>query len=954
MSYIQSIVDHARAGYPGILVLTSEWTRIDSETMEALKALDDWKFMRWTVTNGWTTAPNEKGTMLSPGPTLFEAVLKAKEKQIILMHVFPEFFRSPEMRQTIREVLLRCKASHKCIIMTCPSLQLPEDLEKEFSIIDFDYPSREELQNIIIELCTKVNSKKKQVDVPKDDELRKVSEAALGLTVQEAENAFALSIATKKRLDIITVLEEKKQIVKKSGFLEWYDTPEGIESVGGLDNLKAWLEERSKGFTQEARAFGLKPPRGVLLVGVPGGGKSLTAKAIARWWQMPLLRLDMGKLFGSLVGQSENNLREALKLAAAVSPCIVWIDELEKAAAGLNGGTTDGGTTQRVLGTFLTWMQERTAPVFVVACLTSDSLVIGQDGVPRSIADISNNEKILSVDWKNGSLVRSVTDLKVTLLAKEVVTVRTSTTKFTGTPNHPVFVTTENGIEEIPLLNVKKGMSIARPRSIPNIHNEVKLKTIKISEMVKSVSRTRSISFPKSLTCELSQLLGYSIADGSFVFLKGNGFRFGLNDKDKNVIQHYSNLIKRIFNTKVTIHKIDGKNDYYSYTDSIALGNWLKANFPELVANKQERHVPSAIFKSNNEIVAAFIRGFMDGDGSVSRGRPEGVGVRELMMKEIGLLFQRLGIGFTRSEYCPKDKRRQKVVKLTVSPDQISKYLKLVGFFNKKKLYKCRIPSVKHWKPSLEESVPVPWMLYENLRLKAGLSTNKIDPLYKVKHYHNNRVARRTLEKWLDKLSSQKHEIEYKKICTILSLGWDRVISVNIQEKRTQVYDVRVPNYENFIADGIVMHNTANNVLSLPPEMLRKGRWDEIFGIDLPTEEERAEIIKVHLKKVGREKLITPQNIDKINKVVEDYTGAEIEQVIISAMWKAYASKNDDVTIKDIVESTKGTKTISQTMPNEISAIRTWVENNAKSASKKPDELVSKKGREIQISAEVA
>src|SRR3990167_362185 len=367
MNFIENVVNHAKAGYPGIIVNTSEWTRLEGDVKKAADRCER-QFLRWTVTNGWTDDFYKKGTPLPPGPKLFETIITSTEKTIFLMHVFPEFFRDPGMRQAIRETLIHCKSKRKTIVMVSPSIELPEDLEKEFSIIDFNYPTRNELESIIQALCKKVNEKKEKIVEPTGDELHKIADAALGLTVQEGENAFALSIAMHKRLDIDTILQEKRQIVKKSGFLECYDTTDGIDSVGGLYYLKQWLEERSKGFTDEALKFGLLPPKGVLLVGVPGTGKSLVAKVIAKWWQIPLLKLDMGKIFGSLVGASESNIRQALKMAEAVAPCVLFIDELEKGAAGLNGSdSSDGGTTQRVLGTFLSWMQDRTAPVFVVA-----------------------------------------------------------------------------------------------------------------------------------------------------------------------------------------------------------------------------------------------------------------------------------------------------------------------------------------------------------------------------------------------------------------------------------------------------------------------------------------------------------------------------------------------------------------------------------------------------------
>src|SRR6185437_6192220 len=196
-------------------------------------------------------------------------------------------------------------------------------------------------------------------------------QAALGLTLGEAENVFAKIIVKDERLsgdDVNEVFAEKQQIIRKSGLLEYYSTDENFTHIGGLNVLKEWLEKRAVAFTTEARAFGLPAPKGILMLGVQGCGKSLCAKAVSSQWQLPLLRFDMGRMFGSIVGSSEENVRRAIAVAESVAPAILWVDEIDKAFAGSqNSGAVDGGTSARVFGTFLTWLSEKTAPVFVVA-----------------------------------------------------------------------------------------------------------------------------------------------------------------------------------------------------------------------------------------------------------------------------------------------------------------------------------------------------------------------------------------------------------------------------------------------------------------------------------------------------------------------------------------------------------------------------------------------------------
>ena len=198
--------------------------------------------------------------------------------------------------------------------------------------------------------------------------MERVVEGALGLTLVEAENVFAKSAVRTHTFDLETILEEKKQIIRKSGLLEYYEHREEFSDVGGMEILKDWLVKRRSAFASRARDFGLPLPKGILLIGVPGTGKSLTAKAVGALWQMPLLRLDVGKIFGGLVGSSEENIRTVIKTAEAIAPAILWIDELEKGFSGTaSSGQTDGGTTSRVFASFITWLQEKTTPVFVIA-----------------------------------------------------------------------------------------------------------------------------------------------------------------------------------------------------------------------------------------------------------------------------------------------------------------------------------------------------------------------------------------------------------------------------------------------------------------------------------------------------------------------------------------------------------------------------------------------------------
>ena len=260
----------------------------------------------------------------------------------------------------------------RMLVVLTPIIKLPIELEKEFALIETQLPGKRQLMEVLDGIIE--GSDLKGDMVPRNDRKEELVEAALGLTTNEAENALSLSIVRPRIAkdpniwDPKIVMEEKCAALKKTGLLEYIPVnPEGLNQVGGMKNLKEWVRKRKNAFTQRARDFGLPPPRGMLCVGPAGAGKSLCAKAISGELVMPLLRLDMGKMFGSLVGQSEANIRMAIQVAEALAPCILWIDEVEKGLAGSSAGALDSGVGARVLGTILTWMQEKLSSVFVYA-----------------------------------------------------------------------------------------------------------------------------------------------------------------------------------------------------------------------------------------------------------------------------------------------------------------------------------------------------------------------------------------------------------------------------------------------------------------------------------------------------------------------------------------------------------------------------------------------------------
>ena len=364
---MEMLENYVRAGYPAIAITTPEEFRALAECQRVAQALN-MSFAIWSSTRGLRMAEetdeseNIGGFMNTGDPvTALQAGAKLPENTIYCLLDFHFFLRSPDVIRTAKDMFAVQKSRGIVYVFISAVFELPRELEREIILTDLPLPTREDLETLALDVAEAAG-----IDPP--DDRTAVIEAALGLTISEAENAFALSIIISDTLDAQVVAREKEQIIRKSGVLEIYSPDVNMESIGGLSTLKSWLRSRVSAYSPEAQAYGLPAPRGVLLVGVPGCGKSLAAKALAAEWQKPLLRLDTGRLFGSLVGESEANTRRALEVAEAVAPAVLWLDEVEKGLAGVqSSGRTDSGVTARVFGTFLTWLQEKKAPVFVVA-----------------------------------------------------------------------------------------------------------------------------------------------------------------------------------------------------------------------------------------------------------------------------------------------------------------------------------------------------------------------------------------------------------------------------------------------------------------------------------------------------------------------------------------------------------------------------------------------------------
>ncbi len=375
-----------RAKYPLLYIISWEERRVEDILRQV--ALERRKQLyAWTITDGIVhiDAPPHAGIdAATRNPlTALEHIEQSQEAAIFVLKDFHPFFDDRQncseyavIVRKMRDVLNRLKESRKTLVILSPVLQFPPELEKDITVLDYSLPALDELaQSLdrVVRSAREISGIKLSLE---NGRREAVLNAARGLTCTEAENVFAKSLVMTHQLDVDVIISEKEQLIRRARALEYFQSVADFSNVGGMTLLKEWLRKRGQAFSERARKFGLPEPKGLLLLGVQGAGKSLLAKAVASQWHLPLLRLDLGRVFSELVGSSEHNIRGALRMAESVAPCVLWIDELEKGLGGVaSSHQSDAGTTARIFGNILTWMQEKTSPVFVIATANDVTLL---------------------------------------------------------------------------------------------------------------------------------------------------------------------------------------------------------------------------------------------------------------------------------------------------------------------------------------------------------------------------------------------------------------------------------------------------------------------------------------------------------------------------------------------------------------------------------------------------
>ena len=365
MKFNDELILLLKARYPIIYINTIEEDRVEYVIRKHIKASLNRSIYSWDFVDGYTNNPNNEGFAKRNPLQALELIerLTSETPALFLLKDFNRFLTDISISRKLKNVSRILKLQPKTIIIIGSEFQIPKELQDLITVLQFNLPLESEINQELTRLVTSLNLKIDQ------QLFESLTRACQGLSLERIRRVLSKIIATHKTIDeksIDVLLSEKKQIISQTEILEYWAVNERIDDIGGVDKLKEWLKKRKTSFGLKASNYGLPTPRGLLLVGIQGTGKSLTAKAIASEWQLPLLKLDVGKLFGGIVGESESRLRQMIDVAETLSPCILWIDEIDKAFSN-SDNKGDSGTSNRVLATFISWLSEKTKPVFVVA-----------------------------------------------------------------------------------------------------------------------------------------------------------------------------------------------------------------------------------------------------------------------------------------------------------------------------------------------------------------------------------------------------------------------------------------------------------------------------------------------------------------------------------------------------------------------------------------------------------
>lgn len=426
MSSVLSVTECIKAGYSSIVIKTSEEDRAIKECLNAGRECEKRVFC-WSCIKGIEEilekpiqkdcidmgeyyTKTEKSDLTDAQDALNDAINLNDERgdYILIFLDFHHYLNRADVLRSAKDAFKQAGGSGACFVFVSNSFDVPSDWEDSIISIELRLPNKDEIKEHLEEMVNLYKDQLKLEDINQLDELvDKASEIALGLTITQAENAFATSFSKVETIDLHIISEVKAQIICTDGLLEFWNNNKNVE-IGGMHTFRDYTKKRLLAFSEKAKEYGLPNPKGVLLVGIPGCGKSLASKSLAQEWNVPLIKCDLGKLFGSYVGDTESNTRKALKTAEAMSPCVLWIDEIEKGLAGAgSSGSNDSGVSSRMFASILTWMQEKEKPVYVIA--TANSIT----SLPQELLRKGRFDEIFFVDLPNQEERKEIIEIQI-------------------------------------------------------------------------------------------------------------------------------------------------------------------------------------------------------------------------------------------------------------------------------------------------------------------------------------------------------------------------------------------------------------------------------------------------------------------------------------------------------------------------------------------------------------
>ena len=984
-----------RARYPIIYIVSWEERRVE-ETVREICQRRGKKMLLWTYTTGMA------GNIASRDPiAALEYVLNAPDQSVFVFKDFHPFIADVAVTRRLRDLVYVLKTSYKTLILLSPNLKLPQELEKEVTVVDYQLPTPNDLDRLLEGIIQSVRANPQVSVEMTPQEREQVIQAASGLTSNEAENVFAKSLVEKRRFDVDVILSEKEQIIRKSGMLEYFRATEAFADVGGMDMLKEWLKQRTASFSEEARKYGLPEPRGVLLLGVQGGGKSLTAKSIASLWRLPLLRLDVGKVFAGIVGSSEENMRKAIATSESVAPCVA-----------------------------------------------GDSVITLADGSERTIQSLyDGKETALEV-------LAMTPDFRIAKTRVKAITRRPAPDLFTVRLRHAVVQTTGN--HQHPVLRdgelhwtrtdeLQPGDSIAMPRHIPTrpdfppmrefLPADTRLYApgalscarpeyqtpqrryalqnrgadfVRLSELdaaktpawadITQFASGRSgkaqsvpVRLPEFVTPDIGYLLGLIDSDG---YLGKNG-RVGFVNTDLTLHTLFAEIMQEQFGL-VAIRQAMNKPERGANLSGVGPESVFRPCYPSFKDNRLIarilRAIDARLLEMPSSFLRAYLRGYFDGDGCISD--PEtGATPKVTLTVKIPTGNARLRSVLHRVGF-PTMNPESANIELT-GWDTVQRFIREIG-----SCHPLRAKRMAAWanlpipaeRKERGDVIPI-GMLLRTARQERGIASHKLTSVGSaLMHRYEHSIGHPNRERLTDLVAELGANGVSSDALTRLSdlaggdVAFSPVLSVERAETPEFVYDLACTPHHNFILCSIFTKNcilwidelekgfsgtqssgstdggttsrvfgsfltwlnekkspvfvvaTSNDVTQLPPELMRKGRFDEIFFIDLPAITERVEIFSIHLKKRGRD----PKNfnLDKLAKASVGFSGSEIEQAVVASLFSAYHEAKREVTTEDILKAVEETVPLSVTMAEGVETLREWADTRARRSSSKTAESV--------------